>query len=657
MIELILFLGIVWVLFIRKPNAEGMTAAGWLSHEKPRIPANFGMMLLTVVLAFNIFLLPHVGNEMSFFSYTPARELFFLSLGLGLSGIIFAIELALLLKRKAWGWFTFSLLGVVAGSGAMLVLRSNGFVQGVNVWMIALSLFLLFLMGMQENPTWSGFWLVRQKILFFPRLVKQMLVLAIVGMKPKKSVIAPASSGKDAAKNVAASKADINKETPVSSSYSLFRWLKAGVIALIVTLFFAGLLSSADPVFRQLFDEFFSSIFVRLLISLLVAFGVAALVTQHRSETEQASWQFKWFGIHDLNVTLGAVVVLFACFLIVQVRYLFGSADLLTAFDLTMSEYVRKGFTELLITTFFAGLLSYFSSIRVRAQEKLGEKGTMLRAFLLVLLGELLLLVGSALKRNSMYIDMYGLTRIRIVGLVLVGWLVGMILLMILFTAVSKLTEKRLLAGIWSISLVAWIVFNSMNMDMIVARGTPKHENYKDYLYVSNLSDDARSVWKDMILSVESDINTLIEKPSLTSSEEDRLAGAKLAIVSLKERRNRLYMEYADGATLMSKQILTSEDFQSDMSREDMTLAESISKYVSQRPWQSWNYSEYQAFLQMRADETLYFDRVNGLSEKLRSFQVKTNKDLYESEDRLLNELEHPFVEYRMNYSPRRGSY
>src|SRR5690606_14477966 len=97
------------------------------------------------------------------------------------------------------------------------------------------------------------------------------------------------------------------------------------------------------------------------------------------------------------------------------------------------SQYVRKGFIELLTATFFGGLLSYVIALMSHQEEK-KEKSWQLQGLNTVLIVELGFLLGSAWKRNAMYMDVYGLTRVRLIGELFLLWLAGFLALLLLFS-------------------------------------------------------------------------------------------------------------------------------------------------------------------------------------------------------------------------------
>ena len=64
-----------------------------------------------------------------------------------------------------------------------------------------------------------------------------------------------------------------------------------------------------------------------------------------------------FLGFTEAAIVLGAVVVLFAAFVLVQFQYFFGGETFLGVQGYTYSEYARRGFGELVAVAFFSLLL------------------------------------------------------------------------------------------------------------------------------------------------------------------------------------------------------------------------------------------------------------------------------------------------------------
>ncbi len=123
-------------------------------------------------------------------------------------------------------------------------------------------------------------------------------------------------------------------------------------------------------------------------------------------------------GATEALTVLVAVDALFAVFAVVQVVYLFGGADTLTAIGMTYSDYARQGYFQLVGVVALAGLLL------VAAHLVVGRT----RAFLIgafALLGLTEVILASAALRLRLYQEAYGWTELRFYVAASVLWLAG----------------------------------------------------------------------------------------------------------------------------------------------------------------------------------------------------------------------------------------
>ena len=127
----------------------------------------------------------------------------------------------------------------------------------------------------------------------------------------------------------------------------------------------------------------------------------------------------------ESTIVLGAVNLLFIAFLVIQAMYLFGGQAAFDAMtDITYSEYVRQGFSQLTIVAVLVVLLSL--TLRWIHSEKANGTITFLHLSLIV---QTVLIMISALIRLNLYIDAYDYTPARLFGywiLILLAILFGM---------------------------------------------------------------------------------------------------------------------------------------------------------------------------------------------------------------------------------------
>jgi hypothetical protein len=131
--------------------------------------------------------------------------------------------------------------------------------------------------------------------------------------------------------------------------------IRGGLIALPALLIFGSLLASADVAFAKLVKDLIvidiADLFQHLLlIAWITAICLGFYYALTRGERGEGFGRpaFLQLGAGDVAIALILIDVMFAAFVGVQFRYLFGGADLVRiAPNLTRSEYARSGFFQL----------------------------------------------------------------------------------------------------------------------------------------------------------------------------------------------------------------------------------------------------------------------------------------------------------------------
>ena len=131
--------------------------------------------------------------------------------------------------------------------------------------------------------------------------------------------------------------------------------LRAVLLTAPLVLVFTILLSRADPVFASVFE--LPAIDAEQVFSHVMLAGVFAWwsagwirgallgVAKRAALPEQIPLRL---GLAEITTSLGAVIALFTIFVALQLRWLFGGADVVLATTgLTLAEYARRGFFEL----------------------------------------------------------------------------------------------------------------------------------------------------------------------------------------------------------------------------------------------------------------------------------------------------------------------
>ena len=277
------------------------------------------------------------------------------------------------------------------------------------------------------------------------------------------------------------------------------------LIAIPMLVVFGTLFASADAVFAEQLGRIFtfeaSTIIEHgfwLLFGLWVAtaslWAVAAV--ELPGEVVASVPGRHRLGRVEVGVVLGSLATLFALFVLVQVRYLFGGEDVVqTSIGLTYAEYARRGFFELVTVALL--LLPVLAGINWARQQSTGASRVflVLAALLIVLV---LVIMGSAWQRMAMYREEFGLTELRFYVVTAMP-LIGAALIWF-FVSVWTRRVEQFLAGAMALGALTLFIVIAVNPDAVIA-GTNAARIGEgrefDAHYVGMLSADAVPVLLD----------------------------------------------------------------------------------------------------------------------------------------------------------------
>lgn len=534
--------------------------------EPVSIPAQMGWSVLIAVVGLNIF-----AYEVGF------------GIGYGVLGICLIIAILFAFPRSKWStemWF----LAIVGGAACVLFgFRANEFVQIINVVTAVFCMGGLILLRSVETVRWHGLWFLKMKVGFLARFLQHPFSLSAKIRSPK-----------------------------TSQNSLLLTVLKTTGITLVVLFFFSWILSSADPVFDRMISTVFDQAVGRVFLSALLIIVLFAFltITVPRSWQEQVP-QLKVLSFLETFVPAVSLALLFGFFLGVQVKYLFGSHADFETLGMTYADYVRRGFIELLVASFVGSIFSY---ILILKQHALHDAGSILKLKWVngVLLIELLCLLASAAKRDWMYLDTYGLTRVRLIGALFLVWLLLVILLILGLNTLRTMTERKLLTGAAVASVLVFLTINAVNIDQEIALSTPPRNARPDIVYISRLSSDAVEGWLMVITEASMRYATLRTQTTFTDPEKIQLADAKVAL---------------------------------------QLVAEQISALEEPRSWQEWNASRASALKRLH-EFPGSTDLIDCVSRGIRILQVRTKTDLYDQESHQVFEYNSPLIFRTNSYTP-----
>jgi hypothetical protein len=307
--------------------------------------------------------------------------------------------------------------------------------------------------------------------------------------------------------------------------------LRGVLIAIPILVVFAALLSSADLVFAQRVQDFVKlfrlenlpEYIFRCILILVAAYALAGTILNaaQKSQDEKLAGIDKplvpaFLGFTEAAVVLGAVVLLFSLFTIVQFQYFFGGQANISVQGYTYSEYARRGFSELVMVAFFS-LLLFLSLSAVVKRQNSAQRWTFsgLGVGMVALVGVMLY---SAFQRLMLYEAAYGFSRLRAYTHVFMIWLGVLLAVVVVLDILRRERAFALAAVLACIGFAATLTL--LNVDgFIVGRNVARlaSSGDLDVAYLASLSSD----------SVPAQVRSLLDG-TLTPAARDKV-GAALA--------------------------------------------------------------------------------------------------------------------------------
>jgi hypothetical protein len=270
-------------------------------------------------------------------------------------------------------------------------------------------------------------------------------------------------------------------------------------VALVTTallLVFGGLFAAADSTFAGLIAQLLPEVspaefMLRLVLAAalfpLVMLWIYTAVAKPAFDTAR-NGEGRTVSRFELAVPLGALNLLFAAFIAVQLRVYLGGKDyVMETTGLTFADYARRGFWQLCFVAVLSlaviGIAAWLAPKRDKADRWTAR----------VLLGGLCLLsmvvIASALARMYTYFETYGLTRMRIWVFTVEIWLA--VLFALVIVCCWKLRATWLPRAVLASGALALLGLAAVNPDGLIARYNIEHDHKLDLYYLEGLSADA----------------------------------------------------------------------------------------------------------------------------------------------------------------------
>lgn len=269
---------------------------------------------------------------------------------------------------------------------------------------------------------------------------------------------------------------------------TVLRVLRTVALTAVLLVVFGALFASADALFAAYLPQVDLGLLpVQLLVGLLVAF--ATLAAAHLALTPFA-WPSTGAAprvarLAEWLVPVAALDALVLAFLGVQVGGLVGGhAHVLATTGLTYAQYARAGFGQLVAVT---ALTLVVVAVTARRAPRTTARERLVTAAALAVLGVGTLgVVASALRRMALYVDAYGLTRLRV--LVLVGEVVLGLILLLVLAAGLRWRAGWLPRAALDVTAVAVLALLVANPDATIVRYDAAADAPLDLDYLAGLS-------------------------------------------------------------------------------------------------------------------------------------------------------------------------
>ncbi|MHC4426492.1 MAG: DUF4153 domain-containing protein [Planctomycetota bacterium] len=286
------------------------------------------------------------------------------------------------------------------------------------------------------------------------------------------------------------------------------------LISIPFLVVFAWLFISADPIFEDHLRNFLDFIWQPDLVkrSVVIVFMWFFLCGYLARTAEDFSLESHLDRVKPKQNYDGIIVfvfllmnnLLFLSFIIIQLEYLFGGADVIRNTPFTYAEYAHRGFYELWATVILVSVIIIYTDYRLREQK--GHVRRMVEYAWIAMICQTLVIVTSGLKRILVYEEAYGYTYLRILVALFLLWMAGTFILftfkIIRFKSLSWLISSGL-----CLSFVFLVFVSTFSIDKFIARKNIdrylKQGKELDIEYLSYLSTDAYSEIKRLKMEAE----------------------------------------------------------------------------------------------------------------------------------------------------------
>lgn len=363
-------------------------------------------------------------------------------------------------------------------------------------------------------------------------------------------------------KVIAKNKRLIDQPLVTNLTYDQKHWfsLATGLIVSIPVIgLLLWLLSAADPIFSSKVHSIISididdisRLSLRLVLSGIFAMFMAPLCypALEKKFLNPVKKLYTHRYLIEFSVVLSLVLITLGAFLIVQWPYVFATVEAETSLSQfgvsTYSEYVKKGFLELLVVSaVLYGLLWY----GLLLQRNLSTKSKYLFSVQMSVFFTYGLFLLSIFRRVWLYQSYHGLSVIRVYGCLLLALIAALTA-----TLLARHFVRKSFITLESIFFAASIVFvGAVNIEQLIVKIHPPTVNNRvDTIYLAQLSADGVAGWEHAFknaqeILIETDHHVIVGSQSavlIPETSRRDIAYAGLITKQLYSTKLRLLSTY-----------------------------------------------------------------------------------------------------------------